>query len=482
MVFTEPFFLFLFLPATLLAYLASGARFKNATLLFASFAFYGLGQPQHLLLLLASIALNWIAGLLLERATTATGRRAALAGGIAANLLVLGWYKYAGFLVENLNGTLTLFGCDALTVPQIVLPVGISFFTFQAISYLVDVYRGEARSTRNAFDLALYIALFPQLVAGPIVRFASVADAIRSRRVGLADVEYGARRFIVGFAKKVLIANTLAGPVDAIWKLPPDQITTSLAWAGSGLYALQIYFDFSGYSDMAIGLGRLFGFRFDENFAHPYVSRSITEFWRRWHISLSSWFRDYVYIPLGGNRQGRWRTCANLTLVFFLCGFWHGASWLFVAWGLYQGVFLILERAGLGRGLLALPRPFQHAYALLVTVVGWTIFRSATGPNFAVDADEVLWAHLAALCGGGAKAEHGSVWDLVTAPHLVAAAVGAVFATPVWSSLERLAGQVRWLPPAWAQSLIALWMLVLFGVSAMSAAANTYSPFLYFQF
>ncbi len=482
MVFTEPFFLFVFLPCTLLAYWAVPARWRNFVLLISSIAFYAIGQQSDVLVLLASIGVNAAAGFVLATSRSAMARSAVVIAGIVGNLGILAWFKYSGFLTANLDAIIERFGWGGLAIPAVALPVGISFFTFQAMSYLIDVKRGDARSARNPFDLALYIALFPQLVAGPIVRFSTIAEQIRERRVTPEDVEAGARRFIVGLAKKVLVANAVAGSVDQIFGLPPEQLSSSLVWTASLLYTLQIYFDFSGYSDMAIGLGRIFGFRFEENFNYPYVSRSITDFWRRWHISLSTWFRDYLYIPLGGNRRGAFRTYVNLAIVFLLCGLWHGASWLFVAWGAYQGAFLIVERVGLGRLLERTPRIVQHAYAMAVVVVGWTIFRVATGPNQSADEVSLLSTCLGAMLGLHHPEIDRSVFEFVEPMSVIAAGCGILGSMPVvpWAArlTERRSGRLS----AIARSAAVLACAILLILSVMSVASGAYNPFIYFQF
>jgi alginate O-acetyltransferase complex protein AlgI len=481
-VFTEPFFLFVFLPCTLLAYWAVPARWRNFVLLISSIAFYAIGQQSDVLVLLASIGVNAAAGFVLATSRSAMARSAVVIAGIVGNLGILAWFKYSGFLTANLDAIIERFGWGGLAIPAVALPVGISFFTFQAMSYLIDVKRGDARSARNPFDLALYIALFPQLVAGPIVRFSTIAEQIRERRVTPEDVEAGARRFIVGLAKKVLVANAVAGSVDQIFGLPPEQLSSSLVWTASLLYTLQIYFDFSGYSDMAIGLGRIFGFRFEENFNYPYVSRSITDFWRRWHISLSTWFRDYLYIPLGGNRRGAFRTYVNLAIVFLLCGLWHGASWLFVAWGAYQGAFLIVERVGLGRLLERTPRIVQHAYAMAVVVVGWTIFRVATGPNQSADEVSLLSTCLGAMLGLHHPEIDRSVFEFVEPMSVIAAGCGILGSMPVvpWAArlTERRSGRLS----AIARSAAVLACAILLILSVMSVASGAYNPFIYFQF
>ena len=348
MLFTEPTFLFLFLPLLLALYFATFSRehgsYGNALLLVASVIFYAKGGGAFTWLMLASITFNYWMGIAVDRARASDRAKAVLAFAVTVNLIVLGIFKYANFFADNVNTLFLALGANPIVVPRVLLPIGISFYTFHAISYVVDVYRGDAIAQKSPVHAALYLLLFPQLIAGPIIRYRDLADQLARRTVTVDDFAYGVRRFVIGLGKKVLVANVVAAPADAIFTMPLAQLSTGHAWLGLVCYTLQIYFDFSGYSDMAIGLGRMFGFRFPENFRWPYIARSVQEFWRRWHISLSTWFRDYLYVPLGGNRGTPARTYANLVTVFFLCGLWHGASWNFVIWGLWHGAFLVVER------------------------------------------------------------------------------------------------------------------------------------------
>ena len=342
MLFTEPTFLFLFLPVLLALYFITRSRehgaYGNWLLLVASVVFYATGGGSFTWLMLGSIAFNYWMAILVSR------NQRWLPFAIAVNLTVLGVFKYANFFADNINALLRMAGGQPIAVPRVLLPIGISFFTFHAISYVVDVHRRDATAQKSPVHAALYLLLFPQLIAGPIIRYRDIADQLARRLVTVDDFGYGVRRFIIGLAKKVLVANVVAGPADRIFAMPVAELSAGHAWLGLTCYTLQIYFDFSGYSDMAIGLGRMFGFRFPENFRWPYIADSVQEFWRRWHISLSTWFRDYLYIPLGGNRVSPARRYVNLVTVFFLCGLWHGASWNFVIWGLWHGTFLVIER------------------------------------------------------------------------------------------------------------------------------------------
>ncbi len=352
-------------------------KYKNALLLVASFFFYAWGEAQYIILLFISIAANYFFGIKIEKSQNKSARGFVMFFAIVFNLLLLGYFKYANFIVANLNEIISTFSSYKIELKKVHLPIGISFFTFHAISYLVDIYRKKCNAQKSFSQLALYISFFPQLVAGPIVRYNFIEKYLNNRRENLFFISYGIRRFIIGFGKKIIIANPLGEMADAIFSSPLSEINTTLAWVGIVCYTLQIYFDFSGYSDMAVGLARIFGFKFPENFNYPYISRSIKEFWRRWHISLSAWFRDYVYIPLGGNRCSVNRQYFNLVLVFFLCGLWHGASWNFVIWGMFHGFFLVFERIKFGENFLNyLPKFIQHFYAIFIVMIGWVFFRS----------------------------------------------------------------------------------------------------------
>ena len=370
MIFSSSVFLFVFLPAVLLVYFISPKKLRNTVLLLASLFFYAWGEPVNVLVMIASILVNYGVSLWMDK--SGRGRKPLLVLLLLLNLGTLFWFKYLNFAVD----TISAITGAALNIRRVALPIGISFFTFQILSYDIDVYRGKVTAQRNVISLGLYISLFPQLIAGPIVRYVDIEKEIRSRSCSIDKAYEGFRRFAIGFAKKVLIADQLGMLADTVFGGAVPSIWSH--WIGIIAYTLQIYYDFSGYSDMAIGLGKCFGFTFLENFDHPYISRSVRDFWRRWHISLSSWFRDYLYIPLGGNRKGAVRTYLNLLIVFFVTGLWHGASFNFIVWGLYYGLFLILERIGFGRLLEKTPRFLQHLYTLLIVVVGWVFFRADT--------------------------------------------------------------------------------------------------------
>lgn len=371
MIFSSLTFLCVFLPIVFLLHCAvPGMRAKNFLLIVASLFFYAYGEPIYVFLMLGSTVLTYTFGRLLG-SSRVRHHRAVLVVSIIVSLGTLGVFKYADMFVGTLDALLGL----ALPLPEILLPIGLSFFIFQSMSYLIDVYRGTVEGQKNYANVLLYISFFPQLMAGPIVKYHDIEDQLKQRIVNAPEVSQGIRRFVVGLAKKVLIANTFATTTDAIFSAPSNELNMVVAWIGALAYLLQIYFDFSGYSDMAIGLAHMFGFTFKENFNYPYTSRSIKEFWRRWHISLSTWFKEYLYIPLGGNRKGRMRTSLNKMIVFFCTGLWHGANWTFVIWGLFHGFFLLLEDF---LPLKRLPRFLGHIYALLVVTVGFVIFRAET--------------------------------------------------------------------------------------------------------
>ena len=472
MVFSSPLFLFLFLPLVLAGSLLFRRFGQNAFLAAASLVFYAWGEPTWAPIFFCSIAGNYVFGLLVAKASQ---KNLVLGLGVAANLAALALFKYGDFASANAAAVLEAAGVQLSPREPTHLPIGISFFTFHAISYLVDVRRGKVAPQRSPIDFALYVSLFPQLVAGPIVRYHEIESQLGRRDVTLTGFAGGVRRFVVGLGKKVLVANTLAVPADQIFQLSSSELTAPVAWLGAALYTLQIYFDFSAYSDMAIGLGHLFGFTLPENFDYPYVSRSVTEFWRRWHQSLSRFFRDYVYLPLGGNRRGGAVTYRNLLIVFFLCGLWHGANWTFVVWGLYHGGLLVLERRGFSRVLERIPSALRHAYVMLTVLVGWVFFR--------VDTLDQGLSHLAAMAGAGhgdPAVHHPSLYlenDVV-----VAVVVAVAGSTPVLSWLARKRGIAPRVFAATLEGLEAVAVVALLVLSAAWLASGTYNPFIYFRF
>jgi alginate O-acetyltransferase complex protein AlgI len=474
-VFSSLVFLFLFLPVALGGYFLLPRAARNAWLLGASLLFYAWGEGAYVLVMVWTILFNWAMGLAVARASERR-RRLALALAVGTNVLLLVGCKYANFLCDQANVVLGALGQQPLRLAPVHLPIGVSFFTFQAISYVVDVYRRDIAPQRDLITYGMYKAFWPQLIAGPIVRYRDVAGEVEHRPRRSADFAQGVERFVIGLAKKVLIANVVAVPADRVFALPGDELTAALAWYGAACYALQIYFDFSGYSDMAIGMARMCGFHFRENFLHPYVSRSIREFWRRWHISLSTWFRDYVYIPLGGSRAGAWRAKGNLLVVFVLCGFWHGASWTFLAWGLFHGVFLVCEHGRWSTWLERIPRPFAHAYALAVVLVGWVLFRAETLPQ--------AGAFIATMFGAGARGVAAD-WSAVLNPEIALAfAVGLIASTPLRGvAAERIAAAERGAPAQVAiEGVRVASLAALLVLSVMWMTASASNPFIYFRF
>lgn len=368
-------FLFLFLPLTLGIYYISPKKIKNASLLIASLFFYAWGEPVYVFLMIFSIIVDYINGMKVEKYIDLNQKEKAFKVVILSaviNLLILCFFKYSDFLISNLN---TVFNLN-MKLLNLPLPIGISFYTFQTMSYTIDIYKGEAKAQHNILDFGAYVTLFPQLVAGPIVRYETVATQINTREHSLEKFAEGVNRLIIGLSKKVILSNQLAIVADGVFSSSISSLSFLEAWIGIICYTLQIYYDFSGYSDMAIGLGKMFGFDFLENFNYPYISQTVSEFWRRWHISLGSWFRDYVYIPLGGSRVSKVKLYRNLFVVWLLTGVWHGANWTFIVWGLYFGFFIILERAFLDKILCKIPQLFRHFYLMFVVIVGWVFFRA----------------------------------------------------------------------------------------------------------
>jgi alginate O-acetyltransferase complex protein AlgI len=477
LVFSSIGFLCLFFPAVFFAYHALPGRWKNPFLAIASIVFYAWGEPRFVILMLLSVAFNFRCALVMDNVTTEHKRKAILLAAVAVNLMLLAAFKYTHFLLENVNALMRLNGSNSqINLPEILLPIGISFYTFHAISYLVDIYRRNVSPNRSLAEYSLYIMLFPQMVAGPIIRYKDIYSQLHLRCVSISDLESGSYRFVLGLAKKVLLANPLALIADNGFDAPLNDLTTGGAWLCLTAYTLQIYFDFSGYSDMAIGLARMFGFRFPENFNYPYTARSIQDFWRRWHISLSTWFRDYVYIPLGGNRLGPRRTFLNLWIVFLLTGFWHGASWNFLIWGAIHGFFLMAERLLMSSplGRLRLPSIAQHLYTLFVIMLAWVFFR------IEVLADAT--AFIALLFGHAATNATAQPYDFRQALHISALFIIALaIAFGAYARLRLL----------WTQRLQVLEIdgllrtlvaLPLLGLCMMMLALGQYNPFIYFRF
>jgi alginate O-acetyltransferase complex protein AlgI len=439
--------------------------------------FYFWGEVDYAWVFLLSVVFNYLMGRIIGLSASSK-KSLFLVIACIVNLVLLGYFKYANFIADNINQLLSLFHFAPIRLDPVHLPIGISFVTFHALSYLIDIKRGTSTEQKDPMDVLLYLALFPQLIAGPIIRYNQIAEQIKNRFFSIDDVYAGIRRFIFGLSKKVLIANQLGLIADSIFSIHGTDITTPLAWLGVTAYTLQLYFDFSGYSCMAIGLAMIFGFRFPENFNYPYISKSIQEFWRRWHISLSSWFRDYLYIPLGGNRHGTARTYFNLVLVFFLCGLWHGSSWNFVIWGLFHGSFLVIERIKLGIWLEKLWTPFAHTYTILVFMSGWVFFR-AENPSTAI-------SFLKAMAGFGNTHFTGDNANFyLTSETIVTLLIAIALSTPVWRGIDRLL-QLRLLRQnSYAgilQLIDGIWLLILFVLCAVYINEGSYNPFIYFRF
>lgn len=466
MVFSSTIFLCVYLPLVLLGYYICPKKGRNLFLLIASLVFYAWGEPKYVFLMIFSILVNYIFGRLMDKNRGRQKRmKLLLVLSVVIDIGLLSVFKYTDFIITNVN---VIFG-SSFDLLNIALPIGISFYTFQAMSYTIDVYRNDVRVQKNLIDFGMYITMFPQLIAGPIVRYADVQDQLAERSVTTADFSEGVMRFVVGLGKKVLLANQMGAVWSEIYALGGD-VSALMAWTGAIAYTFQIYFDFSGYSDMAIGLGRMFGFKFPENFRYPYQSVSITDFWRRWHITLSTWFKEYLYIPLGGNRCGLARQALNLLIVWSLTGFWHGAGWNFVMWGLYYFVILFIEKLFLLKALDKLPKLFRHVYALLLIVIGWVIFAS--------DDVGVLLPYLGSMFGANGAVGGMDVYTLFTkAVLLIICCVAStelpkrLFLSATGAMNEKAAFTIK---SVMTIALLALSMILLIG--------DSYNPFLYFRF
>ena len=468
MLFSSMTFVFLFLPIVSAIYLLSRKDIQNYVLLIASILFYAWGEPRYLAIMILTILINYVGANYISRSRNNRHRKQILLLTILLDLSFLFYFKYFNFVMDNINA---VFAMDIKFI-DVIMPIGISFYTFQALSYVVDVYRKEVKVQRDIYKLALYITLFPQLIAGPIVKYHDVDEQISNRDVTFDKVAYGVKRFIIGLAKKMLLANTMGAVADKIFVLPVEQFDTSIAWIGALAYSFQLFYDFSGYSDMAIGLGSIFGFKFLENFNYPYISKSITEFWRRWHISLSTWFKEYLYIPLGGNRVSPFRNYINLFIVFLATGIWHGASWNFVFWGLWHGMFIIFEKAtGWHKregGILL--NVTQHIYTILAFVIGWVMFR-AENMTYA-------WSYIKNMfgCLDGAKNAYELPYYVGNLEILVAV-VSCLCAVPLFGKILQIDFSRKVLRTA-----VNVWLMILFVISASAIAASTYNPFIYFRF
>lgn len=466
MVFSSTIFLCVYLPLVLLGYYICPKKGRNLFLLIASLVFYAWGEPKYVFLMIFSILVNYIFGRLMDKHRENKKRlKLMLVLSVVIDLGLLSVFKYTDFIITNVNA---IFGAN-FDLLNIALPIGISFYTFQAMSYTIDVYRNDVRVQKNLIDFGMYITMFPQLIAGPIVRYADVQDQLAERSVTTADFSEGVMRFVVGLGKKVLLANQMGAVWSDIYALGGD-VSALMAWTGAIAYTFQIYFDFSGYSDMAIGLGRMFGFKFPENFRYPYQSVSITDFWRRWHITLSTWFKEYLYIPLGGNRRGLARQALNLLIVWSLTGFWHGAGWNFVMWGLYYFVILFIEKLFLLKALDKLPKFFRHVYALLLIIIGWVIFAS--------DDVSVLLPYLGSMFGANGAIGGMDVYTLLTKAVLLIICCVASTELPKKLFLSA-AGAMN---EKAAFTLKSVLMIALLAMSMILLIGDSYNPFLYFRF
>lgn len=464
MVFSSLIFLWAFLPITLVVSLIIKNKYQNIFLLLASLFFYAWGEPQYVLLLICSIVINWAIGMMMEKFQKT--RRLLLIIDIVFNICMLGYFKYFNFLIEIWN---KITGHNVKTV-AIALPIGISFFTFQILSYVIDLYRKQYNAQKNILNFALYVSFFPQLIAGPIVKYKDIDAQLENRKVTGIKLAEGIRRFIYGLGKKVIISNIIAQCVDTIYELEYMQLTGMLAWGGAILYTLQIYYDFSGYSDMAIGMGKMFGFDFQENFRYPYLSCSIWEFWQRWHISLGTWFKEYLYIPLGGNKKGTARTYLNVIIIFFLTGLWHGANFTFVLWGVYHGLFQIIERIRL-RHFLERHKIFAHLYTVIVIIFGWVLFRA----NDLIQAGVMVKRMLIPWQYTETSLMIGKVFGNKTIFVIIIGLLGCGFIQNLFAKLE--------FGRKWRNSFAEMGFCfsVLIICIAM-LASNTYNPFIYFRF
>ena len=466
MLFSSLEFLFLYMLVCLPLYFIAPFKWRCGVLLGVSLIFYGWGEPRYVFLMLFTISVDYVAGLLVGKYRGEKKGKIALVCAIALNLGILAFFKYYDFFVINLS-KIPIF--SGLTPLGITMPIGISFYTFQALSYVIDVYRSDAEPQKSPVKFGTYVTLFPQLIAGPIVRYKDIDDQLSEREHSVALAAVGVRTFICGLAKKVLIANTAGALWQSAVATPDAERTAVGAWMGIFFYTLQIYFDFSGYSDMAIGLGKIFGFRFLENFNYPYISKSITEFWRRWHISLSSWFREYLYIPLGGNRVSKGRMYLNLLIVWFLTGFWHGSGWNFILWGLYYFVLLAIEKAFLGKLIAKLPSFFSHIYTLLCVVLGWLLFAS--------EDISLGFEYMKTMIGlGGGLASKLDLYELCR--HLVFIAIAVVGATPIPKKLF-----IKFYKRSKAASVLStVGSVLILLLCTAYLVDSSFNPFLYWNF
>lgn len=471
MVFSSMTFIWIFLPILLFVYYISKEKYRNIILLFFSLIFYSWGEPKYIVLMLISILVNYIFGRILDKCNKKKNKKIVLIVSIVFNLGLLVYFKYFNFIATNIDN---IIGQNVIPNKNIVLPIGISFYTFQIMSYIIDLYRGGIKVQKNLLNLALYISFFPQLIAGPIVKYKDIDEQLQKRTVTIEKFSNGIKRFVYGLAKKVIFANTLAYIADTIFNSNIELLNMPIAWLGAICYTLQIYFDFSGYSDMAIGLGKMFGFEFMENFNLPYISESITEFWRRWHISLSTWFKEYLYIPLGGNRKGKIRTYINLLIVFLATGIWHGASWNFVVWGLFNGFFLVIERIKLKELLDKNKLKFvNHIYALLVIIFGWVLFRADT-LRYALQYMKIMIIPSKQLANFDTSL-------IINNRNIIMIIVVILFSGILQTIFNKLKNKEK-IKEVYHRYFEVIVMSLLMFISIMMLASNTYNPFIYFRF
>ncbi|MGN1319398.1 MAG: MBOAT family O-acyltransferase [Lachnospirales bacterium] len=460
MIFSSIEFLFFFLPIVLILYYILPLKAKNVVLLLSSLLFYSWGEPVYVILMILSSIAGYILGLLIDRESKSFKKNLLLCVSVIINLGILGFFKYANFIIDIVNN----FGFTIKPL-NLALPIGISFFTFQILSYVIDVYKGEIKSEKSLLVLMTYVSMFPQLIAGPIVRFQTVAKQMRKREISFNNYTIGLRRFLMGLFKKVIIANNIGILWESIKGLDMSTLSLGCSWLGAIAFSLQLYFDFSGYGDMAVGMGKILGFDYNENFNYPYIAKSITDFWRRWHISLSTWFRDYVYIPLGGNRKGNLRQIFNILVVWSLTGLWHGAAWNFVLWGVYYGVLLICEKFVWGKFLNKLPALFQHIYTLLIVVTGFAIF--------ALDDFNMLKKYLSVmfLNSNGILFDNEFLFNILNYGFILL--IGAIVSAPIYKIIrEKNKSNI----------LTVAFYLIGFILSTAYLVNSSYNPFLYFRF
>lgn len=469
MIFSSTLFLFWFLPLVLFVYYLVKPLYRNSVLLLFSLFFYGWGEGEKIAIMLVSTLINYLSGIIIEKSKHTSKKRMILGVGIGLNLVILLFYKYSNFFADNYNLAADALGFDPLLWEHVILPLGISFYTFHGISYMIDVFRGHASAQKNPFDLALYISFFPQLIAGPIVRYKDLASQLSERKTDTELFASGVKRFVLGLSKKVLIANLLGPVPEMVFRFPQSELNPYWSWLAIFSATIQVYLDFSGYSDMAIGLARMFGFSFKENFIYPFTSQSMKEFWTRWHISLSSWFKDYVYIPLGGSRNGTLRTYLNMIFVFLLTGFWHGASWSFILFGAFHGFLIIFERLGFDKLLMKLNRILRSVYVFFVTSLS-IIF-------FSIDDLHKIGIFYKSLFQIKSQNAYNDINLLLTTEWYIVLAVGLCVSTPVVEFLFSLIKNVR--ASQWLQNFLIVLLLILC-IARMSN--STYNPFIYFRF